>query len=68
MAVYSLVCTDEYYKAGYRLALGVRVGRRLKLYFSYDTVIAFFYDNTLYKTGRKFSRTTSRHQNALPVR
>jgi len=56
---------DEYHKQGYRTAFAVSIGRMLKLYFSYDTVIAFAYDGTLYKTAHKYSKTTSRHQNSL---
>jgi hypothetical protein len=57
---------DEYHKRDYRIAFAVSVGKMLKLYFSYNTVIAFTYDGTLYKTAHKYSKTTSRHQNSLP--
>lgn len=36
-------------------------------YFSYGTIIALIMDNQAYKTSAKFSKTTSKHLNAIPL-
>lgn len=36
-------------------------------YFSYGTIIALIMDNQSYKTTTKFSKTTSKHLNAIPL-
>jgi len=36
-------------------------------YFSYGTIIALVIDNQAYKTTTRFSKTTSKHLNAIPL-
>lgn len=36
-----------------------------KIYFSYDTAIAFECDGELFVSAEKYSNTTSKHQNSL---
>ena len=59
------VDVDEYYKPGYRTAFAVRIGSKLKLYFSYNTVIAFTYRGVNCIDEKRYSNTTARHRNSI---